>query len=152
MNLQKNAIITINTHLKKYNITSKDVNIFLMVYANVTYNPNNSIPSTYTINTFSTGGSGYLWHSNITPASNTSLKITGDKLEFAPNNDQSPKIVTKKHVIDIDLLYETVQLLAERLAVLSADEDILAKYPTLRDAYEQYQLLNNLINPKKKDE
>lgn len=97
------------------------------------------------------GGGGYYWSTNTITLNNT-IKVNGDRLEFVTTNDQRPKIVTNKHVIDIDLLYETVQLLAERLAILAADEDILAKYPTLRDAYEHYQLLNSLINPTEKDE
>ena len=45
-----------------------------------------------------------------------------------------------------------MQLLADSLAVLATDKDILSKYPTLLDAYEHYQLLNVLINPTKKED
>jgi hypothetical protein len=80
------------------------------------------------------------------------ISITSDFLEFKPPDSKNAKIITNNHVIDLDLLYETVQLLAERLAVLAADEDVVAKHPSLRDAYNQYQLLSNLITPNKKDE
>ena len=84
--------------------------------------------------------------------SNNHISITSDFLEFNPPDSKNAKIITNNHVIDLDLLYETVQLLAERLAVLAADEDVVAKHPSLRDAYDQYQLISNLITPNKKDE
>ena len=82
-------------------------------------------------------------------ASNSTLHITGDRIIFSPTDNKNAIIKTNKNEIDLDKLYETVQLLAERLAVLAVDTDVLAKYPTLRDAYDQYQLLNNLILSKK---
>lgn len=90
----------------------------------------------------------------ITPAeikSNNHISITSDFLEIKPPNCKNAKIITNNHIIDLDLLYETVQLLAERMAVLAADEDVVAKHPSLRDAYDQYQLLSNLITPNKKE-
>ena len=113
-----------------------------------------SLSGTYNITTI---GTGQLWtvspsNSTVTPIkASTTTTITCDELNMKPVNGASPKIVTHKHTIDIDLLYETVQLLAERLAVLAVDKEVLEKYPTLKDAYEQYQLLANIIDPNKKE-
>jgi hypothetical protein len=110
-------------------------------------------------NTFTGNTTGPIWAStstysmynvgSIINSNNASLTITGDNIVFAPTNNKNAVIKTNKNEIDLDVLYETVQLLAERLAVLAVDADVLAKHPTLRDAYEQYQLLNVLIKPKK---
>lgn len=114
-----------------------------------------SSTSNITISNFTTGtttfslGSAALGGYAYVNNPSASIKITAEKLEFVPIDNASPKIVTNKHTIDIDLLYETVQLLAQRLAVLAADEDVLAKHPTLRDAYDQYQILNALLKTNK---
>ena len=91
----------------------------------------------------------YTVNSNIT--NNATLTINGDKIEFKPLNGKHAVIVTNKNTIDIDTLYETVQLLAEKLMILVEDEYILEKHPTLRDAYEAYRLCYALVNPNKKE-
>jgi hypothetical protein len=121
---------------------------------------NNSISNISITSTGSGGGSawsggagGYITTNATTyntPVS-AALTITGDKILFQPENNKNAVIVTNKNSIDIDWLYETVKLLAERLAVLAVDPEILKKYPTLLDAYEQYQILNAMIQPKKED-
>ena len=61
-------------------------------------------------------------------------------------------IKTNKHEINLDKMYEIVQLLSERLMIIAEDPVILEKYPTLKDTYEQYKLLSALmLNDKEKD-
>lgn len=61
-------------------------------------------------------------------------------------------IKTNKHEINLDKMYEIVQLLSERLMIIAEDPAILEKYPTLKDTYEQYKLLSALmLNDKEKD-
>lgn len=65
---------------------------------------------------------------------------------YSMSDDTKANIIkTSNNIIDMDKLYETVNTLAERLAVISADEDLMAKYPTLRDAYNSYQLIETLV-------
>ncbi len=86
-----------------------------------------------------------------TSVSNSTLTINGDKIEFKTLNGKNALIVTNKNTIDIDALYETVQILAEKLMILVEDEYILEKHPTLRDAYDAYKLCYALVNPNKKE-
>ena len=61
-------------------------------------------------------------------------------------------IKTNKHEINLDKMYEIVQLLSERLMIIVEDPAILEKYPTLKDTYDQYKVLSALmLNDKEKD-
>lgn len=109
-------------------------------------------PNTHTITTGGVTMSNYQYPYTVTAnTSGSTLSITGDVIEFKPSNGKHALIVTNKNTIDIDALYETVQLLADKLMILIEDEYILAKHPTLRDAYEAYKLCFALVNPNKKE-
>ena len=61
-------------------------------------------------------------------------------------------IKTNKHEINLDKMYEIVQLLSERLMIIVEDPAILEKYPTLKDTYDQYKVLSALmLTDKEKD-
>ena len=107
----------------------------------ITWNISSTSTNIVTSNVITTGGSLYALQNSA------SLSISSDEIIFKPTENKNAIISTNKNKIDIDWLYETVQLLADRFCVLSADPYVLEKYPTLKDAYEQYQILNALIKP-----
>ena len=83
------------------------------------------------------------WTTNYgAPPSNT-ISITGTIV--IDSND--PIIKTKKHKINLDELYENIQILNEMFSVIVPNKKKMAENPTLKDAYEEY---NNakLIEPK----
>lgn len=83
------------------------------------------------------------WTTNYgAPPSNT-ISITGTIVI----DSDVPTIKTKKHKIDLDELYENIQILNEMFSVIVPNKKKMAENPTLKDAYEEY---NNakLIEPK----
>ena len=83
------------------------------------------------------------WTTNYgAPPSNT-VSITGTIVI----DSDDPTIKTKKHKIDLDELYENIQILNEMFSVIVPNKKKMAENPTLKDAYEEY---NNarLIEPK----
>jgi len=73
-------------------------------------------------------------------------------LSINADNGGDAIIKTNKHEINLDKMYEIVQLLSERLMIIVEDPAILEKYPTLKDTYEQYKLLSALmLSDKEKD-
>jgi len=110
------------------------------------------------------GGSGVVPISNVFTlpmssivASNSVLTSSGWTTNYSPNtvsitgtiviDSDDPTIKTKKHKIDLDELYENIQILNEMFSVIVPNKKKMADNPTLKDAYEEY---NNarLIEPK----
>jgi hypothetical protein len=80
------------------------------------------------------------WTTNYSP---NTVSITGTIV--IDSND--PIIKTKKHKINLDELYENIQILNEMFSVIVPNKKKMSENPTLKDAYEEY---NNakLIEPK----
>lgn len=100
---------------------------------------------------------GSMWTSSTTTSANGSLTMSaaGSRSILSINaTDGGDAIIkTNKHEINLDKMYEIVQLLSERLMIIAEDPAILEKYPTLKDTYEQYKLLSALmLNDKEKDD
>jgi hypothetical protein len=92
------------------------------------------------------GGTGYLsntgsmnW-STISP----SLSITGKELAITPRDKGDAIIKTNHNEINLDQLYKTVMMIADKMMIIADDPYFTEKYPTLKDAYEQYQTLLEL--------
>jgi len=90
-------------------------------------------------------------------ASNSVLTSSGWTTNYSPNtvsitgtiaiDSDDPTIKTKKHKINLDELYENIQILNEMFSVIVPNKKKMSENPTLKDAYEEY---NNakLIEPK----
>jgi len=106
------------------------------------YPSSNSNPSTVTI----TGGGGgggagqYLgtsgWTSVISnsPITQGSITLTGNVIL----DGDTPCINTKKHKIDIDKVYENLQIINEMFHIIVPDFNKFENHPTLMDAFVQY--------------
>jgi len=100
-----------------------------------TITPTTTSNGVYTINAASAANGGYYISSNnVINNQNASIKISGN-LEIDTSN---PYVNTKKHKINIDKLYENIQLLNEMFHIIVPDFDKFEKNPTLLDAYQQY--------------
>lgn len=100
--------------------------------------------------------SSSMWTSSTTTTHNGSLTMSaaGSRSILSINaTDGGDAIIkTNKHEINLDKMYEIVQLLSERLMIIVEDPAILEKYPTLKDTYDQYKVLSALmLNDKEKD-
>lgn len=92
-----------------------------------------------------------------TGSSNSVLTSSGWTTNYSPNtlsitgtiiiDSEDPIIKTKKHKIDLNELYENIQILNEMFSVIVPNKKKIDENPTLKDAYEEY---NNakLIEPK----
>lgn len=83
------------------------------------------------------------WTSSGTHTTNNTVSITGT----VNLDSDEPSIKTKKHLINLDELFENIQILNEMFSVIVPNNKKMNENPTLKDAYEQY---NNakLIEPK----
>ena len=88
-----------------------------------------------------------------TTAGTLTINGTGSRAILSINADNGGDAIikTNKHEINLDKMYEVVQLLSERLMIIAEDPAILEKYPTLKDTYEQYKLLSALMLNDKED-
>lgn len=90
-------------------------------------------------------GNAYTWPN---PATITTL----NSLAIRPENSKNAIIETNKNTIDIDLLYETILAIADRLMIIVEDSKVIENNPTLKDAYDQYQVLTTLLKANKQKE
>ena len=91
----------------------------------------------------------------VTTAGTLTMNGAGSRAILSINADNGGDAIikTNKHEINLDKMYEIVQLLSERLMIIVEDPAILEKHPTLKDTYDQYKLLSALmINDKEKDD
>lgn len=90
-------------------------------------------------------GNAYTW-------SNLASITTLNSLAIKPENSKNAIIETNKNTIDIDLLYETILAIADRLMIIVEDSKVIENNPTLKDAYDQYQVLTTLLKANKQKE
>jgi hypothetical protein len=93
------------------------------------------------------GGAGYLsnngsmsWGTTGSP----SVSITGKELQITPQDKGDAIIRTNHNEINLDKLYKTVMMIADKMMIIADDPYFTEKYPTLKDAYEQYHTLLEL--------
>jgi len=114
--------------------------------------PTNAPTGSITINTIGGGGGGgsgmYLAtgssssynFNTITP----SVAITSKELQITPLDKGDAIIKTNHNEINLDKLYKTVMMIADKMMIIADDPYFTQKYPTLKDAYEQYTTLLEL--------
>jgi hypothetical protein len=81
-------------------------------------------------------------------SSNSVLSSSGWTTNYGPNtvsitgtiviDSDDPTIKTKKHKINLDDLYENIQILNEMFSVIVPNKNKMSENPTLKDAYEEY--------------
>ena len=86
------------------------------------------------------GGAGYLTNTGAIGWSNP-LAQKNSQLHISPSGGGDAIIRTNHHEINLDKLYKTVMMLSEKFMIIADDSYFTEKYPTLKDAYEQYQTL-----------
>lgn len=84
------------------------------------------------------GGAGYLTNTGAIGWSNPTFN---SQLHISPSGGGDAIIKTNHHEINLDKLYKTVMMLSEKFMIIADDPYFTEKYPTLKDAYEQYQTL-----------
>ena len=89
------------------------------------------------------GTSGWTTVTSPTISSSGTITMTGN-LNLDCDN---PHINTKKSKIDIDKLYQNLQIVNEMFHIIVPDEYKMAKNPSLKDAFDQYLNCKN-IEPK----
>ena len=103
--------------------------------------------TTYTISGGGGGGSGGMYLSSGTSPSNLTWSTIAptttlnSQLQITPTDGGDAIIQTNHHEINLDKLYKTVMMLSEKFMIIADDPYFTEKYPTLKDAYEQYQTL-----------
>ena len=93
------------------------------------------------------GGAGYLTNSGSMSWGTTgspSVSIMGKELQITPQDKGDAIIRTNHNEINLDKLYKTVMMIADKMMIIADDPYFTEKYPTLKDAYEQYQTLLEL--------
>ena len=93
------------------------------------------------------GGAGYIsnggsmsWGTTGSP----SVSIMGKELQITPVDKGDAIIRTNHNEINLDKLYKTVMMIADKMMIIADDPYFTEKYPTLKDAYEQYHTLLEL--------
>ena len=98
--------------------------------------------TTYTISGGGNGGTGYLSNTGslswVTQPTTTTLN---SQLQIMPTDGSDAIIKTNHNEINLDKLYKTVMMIADKMMIIADDPYFTQKYPTLKDAYEQYQTL-----------
>ena len=88
------------------------------------------------------GGTGYLSNTGslswVTQPTTTTLN---SQLQITPTDGGDAIIQTNHNEINLDKLYKTVMMIADKMMIIADDPYFTQKYPTLKDAYEQYQTL-----------
>jgi hypothetical protein len=93
------------------------------------------------------GGTGYLTNSGSMSWGTTgspTVSIMGKELQITPQDKGDAIIRTNHNEINLDKLYKTVMMIADKMMIIADDPYFTEKYPTLKDAYEQYQTLLEL--------
>ena len=93
------------------------------------------------------GGAGYLTNSGSMSWGTTgspSVSIMGKELQITPQDKGDAIIRTNHNEINLDKLYKTVMMIADKMMIIADDPYFTEKYPTLKDAYEQYHTLLEL--------
>ena len=94
------------------------------------------------LSTGGSGGTGYLSNTGslswVTQPTTTTLN---SHLQITPTDGSDAIIQTNHNEINLDKLYKTVMMIADKMMIIADDPYFTQKYPTLKDAYEQYQTL-----------
>jgi hypothetical protein len=83
----------------------------------------------------SSGGTGY--------ASSTSMSTS--ILSIRAEGDGDAMIKTNKNIINLDELAAVIETVKERLLILAPNFELMEQYPTLKDAYDQYKLIEAML-------
>ena len=136
---------------KSKNNSSQTITINANASSNYVYTtPANTWAGNYTVMGVGAGGGGGYsssypsqsiitsagqWTSiSTTPTQASTVSISG-QLKVAGND---PEISTDKYVINLNLLYENIQKINDRLNIIVADPSALNSNPSLKDAYDTY--------------
>jgi hypothetical protein len=105
--------------------------------------------SSYSVGIVSSGGNGGTGYLSNTGSMNWStvsptVSITSKELQITPQDKGDAIIRTNHNEINLDKLYKTVMMIADKMMIIADDPYFTEKYPTLKDAYEQYHTLLEL--------
>lgn len=90
------------------------------------------------------GGTGYLSNTGSLAWGVQSTTVNSSILQLSPGDGKDAIIKTNHNTINLDKLYKTVMMIADKMMIIADDPYFTEKYPTLKDAYEQYQTLLEL--------
>ena len=75
----------------------------------------------------------------------SSVSMSTSVLSIMAEGDGDAMIKTKKNTINLDEMAEMMNTLKERLLILTPNFELMEQYPTLKDAYEQYKLIESML-------
>ena len=88
------------------------------------------------------GSAGYLSNSGSLSWAPTGSPTVS--MQITPQDKGDAIIRTNHNEINLDKLYKTVMMIADKMMIIADDPYFTEKYPTLKDAYEQYHTLLEL--------
>lgn len=90
------------------------------------------------------GGTGQIYTSTgWQNSSNVTMSTT--ILSIKADDGGDAYIKTNKHKINLDDLADSVEVLKQRLLVLTPNFELHEKYPALKDLYEQYKVMEAML-------
>jgi hypothetical protein len=93
----------------------------------------NSIPIIHSSNF---GGGGH---------ATSQIAMTTNIMSIKADNGGDAYIKTNKNQINLDEMAEVIQVIKERLLILTPNFELHEKYPVLKDLYEQYKVLEAML-------
>jgi hypothetical protein len=89
--------------------------------------------------------SNYTMHNTF--ASNITMSTSIMSIQAQDGGDAIIK--TNRNKINLDEVADTLQVIKERLLILTPDFELMEQYPTLKDAYDQYKVLEAMLKEEK---
>ena len=110
--------------------------------------------STITVGGGGGGGVGAIGHTGTTGSYYISSSGTGVGTMWSTPTINTPAVLStsKGNSVDLDELAEMMKIMKERLLILIPDFEKHEKYAALKKAYENYKMIEALIQEERKDD
>lgn len=109
-----------------------------------------AVGSVYTVGPISGGGGGGSNWNTVTGAQTQTYYTTGSIYANVPsyNND----IIIRRDGKEDLHVAKTLEMLLDRLCIIQPALDLIEKYPALREAYENYKMIETMVKNGNEDE
>ncbi len=106
-----------------------------------------AVGSLYTISPTGGGGGGGTWQTTtVTPSYYTTGSIYANAASYS--ND----IIIRRDGKEDLHVAKTLEMLLDRLCIIQPALDLIEKYPALREAYENYKIIETMVKNSNEDE
>jgi hypothetical protein len=107
---------------------------------------------THSVTTPSTVPAGTLYNTAIAPGNLTVHPHGKTILTIQAENGGDAIIKTNKNTVNLDEIAEMMQVLKDRLLIITPDFEKHEKYPALKEAYDNYKLIEALCRDNDDDD